>query len=137
MCFAALVVVMLSPLAVLLSLSSMSAWCFVKPKDIRGLCDTLIRATQDLERNDIPYFLCYGSLLGQVRSGEPIPWEHDMDICTFAEDWENVTKVLTNGHGYTTRNFARIWEHTRFWGRINHPAWYSTFWWSEVCLHLC
>lgn len=33
------------------------------------------------KRNHLPYFLAYGSLLGQLRDGGSIPWDPDMDVC--------------------------------------------------------
>ena len=37
-------------------------------------------------RRNITYFICYGSLLGLFRDGEPIPFDHDMDVCIFRKD---------------------------------------------------
>ena len=37
-------------------------------------------------RRHITYFICYGSLLGLFRDGEPIPFDHDMDVCIFRKD---------------------------------------------------
>ena len=31
-------------------------------------------------RNDIPYYLAFGSLLGAVRNGGQLPWDYDIDV---------------------------------------------------------
>ena len=33
-----------------------------------------------LNRNKIPYWVCHGSLLGLIRDGNLIKWDHDIDI---------------------------------------------------------
>jgi hypothetical protein len=37
-------------------------------------------------RRNITYFICYGSLLGQYRDGEVIPFDNDMDVCIFRNE---------------------------------------------------
>jgi cytidyltransferase-like protein len=40
-----------------------------------------------LARARIPHWLEFGSLLGAVRSGQAIPWDHDADFGMFVEDF--------------------------------------------------
>ncbi|CAB4035114.1 Hypothetical predicted protein [Paramuricea clavata] len=38
-------------------------------------------------RNIKDYFICFGSLLGIWLHGQPIPYDHDMDVCIFRKDF--------------------------------------------------
>src|SRR5699024_9676189 len=42
--------------------------------------EMLQEVTEICERNNIEYYLAYGSVLGAVRHGGPIPWDHDTDM---------------------------------------------------------
>lgn len=46
------------------------------------------------ERNDLLYFLVYGSALGTVRHQGPIPWDYDVDIAIPYPQLGNFIKVL-------------------------------------------
>lgn len=45
-------------------------------------------------RNDIQYFLAYGTLLGAVRDGGQIPWDYDIDVMVKIHDREKLIEVL-------------------------------------------
>ena len=42
---------------------------------------------------NIEYFLCYGSLLGYHRTGDVIPYDHDVDMCVNRRDFERLSKL--------------------------------------------
>lgn len=57
--------------------------------------------------NDLPYSLCYGTLLGAKRHKGFIPWDDDVDICLLREDYEKLINVLKEEKGiYRLADFS-------------------------------
>ncbi len=48
-------------------------------------------------QNDIRYMICGGTLLGAVTTGKFIPWDDDLDVCIFEEDYDRAIDVLLKG----------------------------------------
>jgi phosphorylcholine metabolism protein LicD len=46
----------------------------------------LFDITEFLEKNNIPYHLEGGTLLGIVRDNDLLPWDHDVDLSISVED---------------------------------------------------
>lgn len=55
-------------------------------KDVKSALDGL----------EIPYFIEGGTLLGAVRHKGMIPWDDDIDICFFIDDYDTLLKGLQN-----------------------------------------
>jgi len=41
-----------------------------------------------LNENNISYWVCHGSLLGLIRDGNLIPWDHDIDIAVWNREYK-------------------------------------------------
>lgn len=54
------------------------------------------QVTSILESNNIPYMICFGTLLGAVRHQGFIPWDDDFDIFIFDDSYEKARLVLKN-----------------------------------------
>ena len=54
-----------------------------------------------LNAHAIPYWVCHGTLLGLVRDGRLIPWDHDIDIAIWAGAFPKqslIDLMLANGY---------------------------------------
>ena len=98
-CIFLILLAILFPVTVVRSLSQISSWCCVSEPDFERLCSLAARTTEALDKQNIPYWICWGSLLGAVREGsmpfQAVPWEHDFDICVLEKDWAEVTTTLS------------------------------------------
>ena len=56
------------------------------------------------EQNEIRYLLLGGSVLGAVRHGGFIPWDDDVDIGIFREDFDKAESLLKNLSSYVYEN---------------------------------
>ena len=55
-------------------------------KNLETARELLLRAVRVLDEAGIRYHLEGGTLLGLVRDGDLLPWDHDVDISVMAED---------------------------------------------------
>lgn len=56
------------------------------------MLENLKKIIEICEKNNIQYYLAYGSLLGAVRHGGFIPWDDDLDIMMKRQDFERFVK---------------------------------------------
>ena len=55
----------------------------------------LKEVTDEYEKRGITWFLIFGSLLGAVRDGGPIPGDDDIDICVLQKDRAKIKEANT------------------------------------------
>lgn len=56
--------------------------------------DMLVYIADFCDRNDIKYFLAYGTLIGCVRHKGYIPWDDDIDICMPRPDYDRFLELF-------------------------------------------
>ena len=61
--------------------------------------DVLVKVADFCDKNDITYYLAYGTLLGAVRHGGFIPWDDDIDIIMPRPDYERFIKIFDENIG--------------------------------------
>lgn len=52
------------------------------------------KVVEVLDINDIKYMVCGGTLLGAATTGKFIPWDDDVDMCVFEDDYDRMKKCL-------------------------------------------
>ena len=65
----------------------------------KAALDTLDEFHRVCEKNNIPYFVQYGSLLGLIRDGGQIPWDYDVDVVVPYSEKANLISALEKDLG--------------------------------------
>lgn len=79
--------------------SAKNAWytrkarCSYPPTHTRDLTDLSKKIKFTLEKTDIEFFLCYGSLWGAIRIKRQLPWDKNLDFCIMNEDLSKVEEA--------------------------------------------
>lgn len=85
------------------------------------------------EENDLTYFMYAGSLLGVIRHQGFIPWDDDIDVIMFREDFEKLNNILEKNLDEKYRFFNVLNEETYHytWGRLTLKDTLFKEWWAD------
>lgn len=85
------------------------------------------------EYNDIPYFIYGGSLLGTIRHKGFIPWDDDIDVIMFREDFEKLNKILLKNidDEYKFINVLNEETYHFTWARLMLKDTVFKEWWAD------
>lgn len=60
-------------------------------KELLEMCKLICEI---LEKNDIPYFMAYGTLIGAIKFQGFLPWDDDIDLFLFDESYNEAISIL-------------------------------------------
>lgn len=91
------------------------------------------------EANDIEYYLIYGTQLGAVRHQGFIPWDDDIDVILFRDDYERFLKVMEDNPSdkYTIFDSRYNSEYFFQFGKMSlNDTYWSEYWDNQVSFKL-
>jgi len=75
--------------------SSMTDTNMQKYRELQLIQLDILKYFDDIaKKNNIPYFLAFGTLLGAIRNNGFIPWDLDIDITMMRDDYEKLIKII-------------------------------------------
>ena len=89
--------------------------------------------TKVCEENDITYFMYAGSLLGTIRHEGFIPWDDDIVVIMFREDFEKLNAVFEKeiDDKYNFFNVLNEKTYHYTWGRLTLKDTLFKEWWAD------
>jgi len=91
-------------------------------KQEKALINLLKTAKEILDKHNIEFWLEGGTLLGAMRDGKFIPWEHDVDLGMWADNISNQERILISKDFYNKgfkvliyQDYINIKKKVNFW----------------------
>ena len=85
------------------------------------------------EKNNLTYFLYGGTLIGAVRHQGFVPWDDDIDVIMFREDFEKLNEILEKNidDKYRFMNVLNDESYHYTWGRLLLKNTLFKEWWAD------
>lgn len=83
------------------------------------MLDILVEFDRICRENDIVYWLSSGTLLGAVRHGGFIPWDDDIDVDMYEDDFRRFSDVIKR-KGFSNPSFVLQSEKSEAYYFLNH-----------------
>lgn len=91
------------------------------------------------DENNIEYYLIYGTQIGAIRHHRFIPWDDDVDVILFREDYEKFLKVMEENPNdkYTIFDSRYNSEYFFQFGRMSlNDTYWAEYWDNQVSFKL-
>jgi hypothetical protein len=89
---------------------------YLRPELLEEVAELAEYADKFLDRHGIQYVSCYGTLLGALRHGGPIPWDDDVDFTIYRpEDLQRVEQSLPELAAEASRDGYCLFAHNDYW----------------------
>ena len=85
------------------------------------------------EKHNLTYFMYGGTLIGAVRHQGYVPWDDDIDVIMFREDFEKLNQILEKNIDDKYRFMNCLNEETYYhtWGRVMLKNTLFREWWAD------
>ena len=97
---------------------------YIRPKVQTELMELATYADRFLRRNGIKYVMCYGTLLGALRHGGPMPWDDDVDFTIYRpQDLSKLEDDFTALAAEVEREGYQLFRHNDYWKIARRGFW--------------
>lgn len=87
--------------------------------ELKKISSDMLREVDKIcRKNNITYYLSFGSLIGAVRHKGFIPWDDDIDICVFRKDYNRLMEAIQKDERYRFISFETDPNYYFGFGRI-------------------
>lgn len=70
-------------------------------QELKKICLNILKYIDEIcRKNKISYFIGFGTLIGAIRHKGFIPWDDDIDVCMFREDYKKFIKIMEKQNKY-------------------------------------